>query len=220
MAILWHFWPSFKAYEQSWASAWPTITCPNGHGRLAKNGTFCRDYVDAQGLHGLRLQRYRCRPCHETWTLFPTFATPFSAYAQGVVWAVAIWHRERGWSWRRIQAWCTDHHVPAHLRTLQRWARRWSQRMTACLQLLMVWIADHGYQDQVDVWGRLGSGTAFQGWRRLWRGLQQGVAAWRRGAVWVGPTLLGVGCHTECRMVREPTAGGGSDDDPVLTQGG
>lgn len=212
MAILWYFWPSFKAYERSRTAAWPTITCPNGHGPLAKNGTYSRDYLDAQGLHSLRLQRYRCRPCEQTWTLFPTFATPFSAYAQGVIWAVALWQREGGWSWRRIQAWCAAHQIPAHLRTLQRWARRWSQRMTAGLPRLVVWIADHGYRDRVDVWGRVNADTAFQGWRQLWRGVQQCTAVWRRGALWVGPTLLGLGGHTECRMARGPTTGVGSDD--------
>lgn len=84
--------------------------------------------------------------------------------------------------------------------------------MTACLQQLMVWIADNGYREQVDVWGRVDTDTAFQAWRQLWRGLQQRMAAWRRGSLWVGPTLLGLGCHTECRMARGPTAGVGSGD--------
>ncbi len=84
--------------------------------------------------------------------------------------------------------------------------------MPECLQQLMVWIADNGYRDQVDVWGRLNVETAFQAWRQLWRGLQQRMPAWRRGSLWVGPTLLGLGCHTECRMARGPTMGVGSGD--------
>lgn len=212
MAILWYFWPSFKAYERSRAVAWPTIACPNGHGPLAKNGTYSRDDLDAQGLHSLRWQRYRCRPCPQTGTLFPPFAPPFSAYAQGVIWAVALGQREGGWSWRRIQDWCAAHQIPAHLRTLQRWARRWGQRMTAGLPRLVVWMADHGYRDPVDVWGRVNADTACQGGRPLGRGVQQGTAVWRRGALWVGPTLLGCGGHTACRMARGPTTGVGSDD--------
>lgn len=131
---------------------------------------------------------------------------PFSAYAQGLVWAVAIWHRESGWSWRRIQAWLADHGLPVHLRTLQRWSQRWGPRMAACLQNLVVWLGETGFHQVLDVWGRLDARSAFRSWRQLWRGVQAHAPAWRRGAMWVGPTLLGLAGHTECRMARAPTA--------------
>lgn len=207
LAILWHFWSSFKAYEKNWqTSAWPIVACPHGHGPLAKNGTYRRDYIDAHGSHTLTVQRYRCRACRQAWTLLPTFVTPFAAHAQGLVWAVSIWHGERGWSWRRIVAWLADHGIVVHIRTIQRWAGRWRRQMAANLQRLVLWIGDLGFPRHIDVWGRVGSGSAFQSWQRLWRGVQQHVPVGQRGALWVGPTLLGLLGHTECRMVRGPTS--------------
>ena len=183
---------------------WPVPTCPNGHGPLGKNGTYTRDYVDAQGSHRLPLQRYRCRDCAQTWTLLPTFAVPFSAYAEGLRWAVAIWHQDRGWSWARIQAWLVQRGLMTHRRTLQRWAARGSQQISEALRRLLIWVGDLHWHRHIDVWGRTGMGSAWRGWQRLWQGIQRLMPAWRSGAMWDGPTLLGLWHHTECRLVRDP----------------
>ena len=97
---------------------------------LVKNGTYTRhaDSIAADAV--LTIQRYLCRVCETTYSALPYDLRPYSTATWGVTLAVgAVWRVEFQWTWKDCLAWLEAHHLPYHLRTLQRWAAR---RATHC----------------------------------------------------------------------------------------
>lgn len=60
------------------------IACANGHGPLAKKGTYSRDYLDTEGSHSRRLAVSLSALSTFLDAVLHTFATGFSANISGV----------------------------------------------------------------------------------------------------------------------------------------
>ena len=85
----------------------------------------------------------------------------------------------------------TDHGLPYHLRTLQRWKVHWETALSAIVQAAVQWIAQYlGTRAIAAFPGH--DEPSWRHWRRLWRAvrdhLRTGPAA-RRGG-WLGDSVL------------------------------
>lgn len=137
--------------------------------RLVKNGTYTRHADSIASDAVLTIQRYRCRACHTTYSALPYDLRPYSTATWGITLAVGgIWHGEYQWPWKDCVEWLQAHHLPYHLRTLQRWAARWRNAIPEIVRNALRWIAENSGTRAGAVWPAADE-TPVAHWRRLWR---------------------------------------------------
>lgn len=160
---------------------------------LVKNGTYTRhaDSIAPDAL--LIIQRYLCRVCATTYSALPYDLRPYSTATWGVTLAVgAVWRVEFQWTWKDCLAWLAVHHLPYHLRTLQRWAARWRRAEPHIVRTALQWIAAQYGTRAGAVWPAATEAPVSH-WRRLWR-LGRNLAtdpAARHGGWLAGSVLWG-----------------------------
>ena len=159
--------------------------------RLVKNGTYTRHADSIAPDTVLTIQRYRCRACDTTYSALPYDLRPYSTATWGITLAVGgVWREEHQWTWKDCLAWLQAHHLPYHLRTLQRWAARWRRTGPDIVQTAIQWIAELWGTRAVPVWPHADESPVSH-WRRLWRTLVNRTAdpAARTGG-WLAGSVL------------------------------
>jgi len=154
---------------------------------LGKNGTYWRHILDARGLRRWHVQRYRCATCRTTFSALPYDLRPYTAATWALTWAIWVWHQEQQRAWSIIFAWLTQHGIPLHLRTLQRWQTRWAWGLPRIRQTIVQWIAALWGTRAIAVWD---TGTGMHPWYILWRRIVA-YAATHQGKDWRTGGLLG-----------------------------
>ena len=167
--------------------------CPQDSShRLVKDGRYTRHADSIPADETLVIQRYYCRSCATTYSALPYDLRPYRTATWGMTLAIGVvWRAEHGWTWDDCQQWLTEHGLPYHLRTLQRWAVGWQAALPAIVQAALCWIAQH--------YGTRGL-AVFPGhrerpwrhWHRLWQAVCNHPAsdpAARHGG-WLGASVL------------------------------
>ncbi len=168
------------------------LVCPRDSSHhLVKNGHYTRHADSLPPDAALVIQRYYCRSCATTYSALPYDLRPYSTASWGVTLAAgAVWRLEHRWTWTRCQQWLAAHGLPYHLRTLQRWHRRWQTAVPAVVQAAVQWIAQVEGTRTIAVFPGYAE-APLSHWRRLWRAVRDhhaadpavGYGGWLAGSV-------------------------------------
>lgn len=168
------------------------LVCPQDPShRLVKDGRYTRHADSLPPDTVLQIQRYYCRSCATTYSALPYDLRPYSTVTWGVMLAVGVVWRQRGWTWAACQRWLAVQGLPYHLRTLQRWAAGWQTALPAIVQAALRWIAEHLGTRALAVFPGHGE-RPWRHWHRLWQAVcnhPQSDPAARHGG-WLGTSVL------------------------------
>jgi hypothetical protein len=97
-------------------------TCPTCHALdlLIGHGFYGRQPITLTAVYQVHIKRWRCKVCHHTVSLLPSFLLRFRHYLLEVIEPVVVTRFEEGASWTQVARRCTQNGLP-YPRTLYRW---------------------------------------------------------------------------------------------------
>lgn len=131
MTILLEYRSSINRYCEEITASALDVPCPCCNRRLRRhtNKSKTRDVVTKTKVYRIPIIRLRCPKCDKTYSLIPSFVTPYNAYANYIREVIGRWLLTGIPLVRILQCLCAISDVPiVSLRSLYRWKRRWWRR--------------------------------------------------------------------------------------------